>query len=205
MPPEEGMQNAPQGGGEQEAPAGPMISKRGWVIVIAVVVLEAVFFAIIMTMQATDPQKDVDSGEEALAVPVERLHAYDVSLTDLNYSVPTSHGRTATLSMSITIELGLLQDELEDPDRMPSEEDMEKYKETVKKLEPDIRQKLIRIIDQMTISRLNKSEGKESIANQLEEHINTQLRRTKFQEIDVPNASKKRVTRVSITQFILQN
>jgi flagellar basal body-associated protein FliL len=185
--------------------SSPAISKKGWFIVVAVVVLEAVFFCVILFVGKTDAAKDGSgTGKKAVLEDAAYLNKYSIKYEGLNYSIMTTSSNMATLSMNLDIILGLTEDERDSDSDKPSAEVMEAFKRAVEALEPDIKDFMQNVIDNMTIQRLQKPEGKESIKTQIKNYINGRLERISFGEAIPEEWSRSRVRFVRITQFILQ-
>ncbi|MHC4886283.1 MAG: hypothetical protein ACYTGH_14495, partial [Planctomycetota bacterium] len=166
----------------------PMISKRGWLVVVGVVLLEAAIFSILFFAHSgTDSTKqDVDDSKAGYQIPAEYRNQFNVELKDLNYSVPGPSGDTVTLSMIVDVQLGLLQEELGEKGegKRPSLEQMDEFKKVVLAMDADIRSFLLSKVSSIPLSQLKKNEGRERITTSLQEYINLELGRTKFPNIN---------------------
>lgn len=189
--------------GKKEEPSSPAISKKGWIIVIAVVVLEAVFFGLLLYLDKTDPKKNKsEAASIAQKVSSDFLNKYKVTYKDLNYSIMTTSANMATLSMNMEIILGPTKDEIERSE-YPTDENMMKFRGAVVALEPDIMDFLQSIIGSMSIQQLLKPDGQEHIKQQVRSYVNERLEQLKFAEVG-DEIDRRRITDVKITQFILQ-
>ena len=197
MAEEEAVEQAPAG-----APAPPpMFSSKGWIVVILIVVLEAVFFNILLFSRNTDPAATALSGGERKLQPAEELNKYSVSFEGLPFSIQ-SMTRTETLSMNIEIILGLTVEERARPNALlPAAPVMESYKRAVEMLKPHILDKLRNIIANMSSQQINKPEGEAIIKEEIRAYINERLRSLEF-EGEEGRAGKERVTEVMLTQVI---
>jgi flagellar basal body-associated protein FliL len=183
----------------------PAISRKGWMIVIGVVVLEAVSFVLILFLSRTDSkQEKSEAAEMGARVDADFLNKYKISLQGLSYSVMTTSANMATLAMKVDILLGMTDEEQNSPGGdVPNQEEMIKFQSAVRALEPDIRDYLQSIIDNMTIQQLLKPEGKDFIKQRVKTYVNDRLERVEFPDVR-EKWSRRRVTDVMITQFILQ-
>ncbi|MHC4870221.1 MAG: flagellar basal body-associated FliL family protein [Planctomycetota bacterium] len=182
----------------------PAISKKGWLIVIVVVVLEAVFFGLLLYLNKTDPKKASSDKSEIQEGKIDSayLGKYKAAFKELNYSIMSTSANMATLSMDIEVLLNPTREEIESED-YPTDEAMIEFQKAVNSLEPDIRDYLQSTVGSMQLQQLLKQDGKDHIKNQLKSYINERLERINFKTID-EKVDRKRITDVKIPRFILQ-
>lgn len=197
MPEEETVSEEQEAG---ESRAGLMGGVRGWIIVIAVVVLEAVFFLVYMSLRERSASKDEDEDVNV----VHKLREYNrhlIRLEQLNYSIPTQ-GRNAVLSMSIIIVLGRSDAEIRQGVPI-SDEDWGKFEEAVKRMIPNIKDQLNQHVTQQTVNSLNSPSGKQKIKAFVAQYVNEELSRIDL-NLD-RKLDKRRVTGVLLPSFYLQH
>ncbi|MBN1257349.1 MAG: flagellar basal body-associated FliL family protein [Planctomycetes bacterium] len=185
-----------------EAAQAPMFSSKGWIIVILIVVIEAVFFGILLFSRNTDPADSTITGAERKLQPANLLNKYTVAFEGLPFSIQ-SMTRTETLSMDIEIILGLtVEEQARANAQLPEPPVMEQYKLAVMSLKPHILDKLRNIINNMSTQQINKPEGEAIIKEDLRAYINERLRGLEF-EGEEGKAGKERVIEVVITQIVM--
>ncbi len=188
-----------EGEGQAGGAGGLMSGTRGWIIVLAVVVLEAVFF--IVVMQLNKRKNEPDKQGEVTKPKVGEVLQRKVELTELNYSIPTGH-QSKILSMDLVIVLEKWPSETAS-DVTLSEEDMEKFHQAVLKMEPLIKDWLMNYIGRQTASVLESPRGKQMIRDFVKEKANAQLEQIDL-ELSEKELLKRRVTRVLIPRFFMQ-
>lgn len=188
-------------GGKGKSDDGGMMSTRGWVIVISVVVLEALFFIVLIWFLSR--RAPSDRPETAVQrVTVEDIVRRSLVLEQLNYSKLSPGGTMQTLVMDLNIQMAPTEREREEGIRL-SEEDWTLVMQAVEKLKPEILNELVTYIDKQPISTLASPRGKEQIQNHVREFVNTRLRGVDL-GLRTKNADSERVTRVLITRFFIQ-
>jgi flagellar basal body-associated protein FliL len=195
------------GGGqeEKEGASGPMISSKGWLIVAALVLCEAVAFGIILWFERSDSKEETQQTRARETIAAAEVNKYRVRLDDLNYTI-NSPSQMATLSMAMDLILGQTEEERSDPQQeVPSPALMNEYVDVVAKLEPEIRDEIQTIVDNMSVQQMLKPEGKELIKTRIREYVNDRLENIIFQnEGDGNERGKRRLNTVALSQFILQ-
>lgn len=194
--------NVQDEGGKPKADDAGMMSTRGWIIVISVVVLEAVFFIVLIWFLSQRAPSDKDRDATVPLVAVDDIVRKDLVLEQLNYSKLSPGGAMQTLVMDIHIQMGSTERERVEGIRLP-EEDWTRIGEVVKKLQPEILAELVSYIDKQPVSTLASPRGKEQIQNHVQEFINTRLRGLDL-GLKTDKADNERVTRVLITRFFIQ-
>ena len=202
MPEDEAQDSAKKeesGGG-----GGFLGGAKGWIVVIAVVVIEAAFFLVVLKIQSASGIKSSEEEKKVTLQDIKVYNAHTVVIDELNYSIPMPTGTTATLAMSLTVNLGLTEDELtKGSDFTIADEDWNKFKEAVQRMEPLIRDRLMQYISQQTYAQLSSASGKEKIKVRVKQMINDELAQIKLDLIE-PKLDPKRVTEVFLPTFYLQ-
>lgn len=201
MPEDEGKEQQQQK--KAEPTPGIFGGMKGWIVVILVVVLEAVGFLVWIEVKDRMNLKDKAPDESIPKISLKDFNAHQIKLENLNYSIKTQGGTTATLSMDINIVLGKHPEEIQRDIRI-SETDWAKFEDAVRKMTPNILDRMNRHIDQQTYNQLSSPSGKEKIQGFVKEYVNSELERLDLGALSNPDISKKRVTDVLIPRFYLQ-
>jgi flagellar basal body-associated protein FliL len=128
--------------------------------------------------------------------------ANQITINDLNYSIPMPNNTTATLSMSLTLHLGLSKKEIEHGVKI-SEADWKSFCATVSALEPAIRDKIMGFIADMTYAQLSSASGKERIKQHIKDFVNSRLEKLEI-KLENPDLDRKKVVEVYMPTFYLQ-
>jgi len=187
-----------------EAPSGGMLSgSRGWIIVIAIVVLEAVFFSILLKFKDNPKTPDTNIETTGIANPsIDQYIKKEIPLTGLTYSIPTPGGTPMTLTMNVSMVMAMTPREISDK-VLITEEDWAKFEEAIKIMKPMILDRLNNKIDKMSVNELQSTRGKEQIREFVQEMVNSELGK-----IDLKLSDKKisttRIQKVYLTNYYLQ-
>ena len=161
------------------ASAGLLGGMRGWIILIAAVVLEAVGFMVILhfqSVQGTKTETPVASETAPQEDPTDR-YGHVVKFKDMNFSVPTPGGTVAPLAMELVIRLGYSPEELRRKVTL-SDKQWAIFEGSISAMEPLIRDRLNIHIRQQTWNQLNSVSGQEKIKEYIKEFINNELEKT---------------------------
>lgn len=195
-------ENLQEEGGKGKSDDPAMMSTRGWIIVISVVVLEALFFIVLIWFLSQRAPSETASDAAVARVRVADIAPKSLELNQLNYSKLSPGGAMQTIVMDLHIQMGTTERERAESIRLP-DEDWTKVEEAVKKLQPEILAELVSYIDKQPVSTLASPRGKEQIQNHVQEFVNTRLRGLDL-GLKTKNADNERVTRVLITRFFIQ-
>jgi len=202
--PEAEAKEAP--GKSEAAPAAGLLGgTKGIIILIAAVVLEAVFFIVLLQLQRTHQQQAMPidaSGDKLPIQDVDTRTGHIIHFKDLNYSVPTPSGAVAPLAMELVIKLGLTPEERQGNKGLLPEE-WTRFEEAVQKMEPFIRDRLNLHVRQQTYNQLNSIAGQEKIKSFVQDFVNSELAQMKILERK-EEYERKRVIEVLIPMFYLQ-
>jgi len=190
---------------EAAAPAAPpqpfLAGSRAWIILIAAVVIEAIFFIALLYLK--DRQRMKTSAPDAGAVSEEGDYSHYFAIKDLTYSIPTPPTGTATLTMEIGIRLGRTEEEKQKGENL-SEAEWAQFDAAVRSLEPAIRDKLNSHIYQQTINELNSPHGREKIKDVVKDFVNGELEKMNILKERKTPYGKRRVAAVLIPMYYLQ-
>ncbi len=202
---------APEEAVEPEEPqqtSGPMITKKGWVVVLVVLLLQTCAFLVFLWFRGGERAPDRQPGPGAgTKVDADFVGKYKVSYSDLNYTIPSTTSATLpTLSMRMEVMLTYTEEEKEDESLRPTAEEMLAFEAAIERLEPAIRDHLQQVVDSMSLQEIQKPVGKSRIKSEMRSYINDRLEGIDFEDKVREQVSKRRVTSdedVKITQFIL--
>jgi flagellar basal body-associated protein FliL len=182
---------------------GMLTGKRGWIIIFAAVILEAVFFGTMLLLK-DKPKAPVNTREAAFEAPdLANYLRSQIDLKDLLYNVPTAGGSPATLSMGLAIVLAPTQREI-DEKVIITDEDWAKFNDAVNKMKPLILDRLNTRIGKMSVDELQTTRGRDQIRDFVKELINTELGKINLQLSNPEKISASRVQEVLFTNFYLQ-
>ncbi len=195
--PEEGGQNEPAGGES----GGLMTGNRGWIIVLAVVILEAAFFIVLLKFKSEKTPADTNVGGGGLAdQTMEDFIKEKISLEKLSYSIPMPSGQPMTLAMDLVLVMGRTESEIRDEVGL-TELDWSKFREAINSMVPWIKDQLNRTVNKMSASELSTDRGQQQIRDIVRERVNTKLNSMKWEKLSNPKISKDRITDVWITNW----
>lgn len=183
---------------------GLLSGTRGWVLVIAIVVIEAIFFSVLLVLK--EDKKPVDTNAADSALNHTKLDDYarvSVDLKNLTYSIPTPSGVPVTLAMSLTMTLEPTPREISDRVNI-TDMDWEEFKSAVTKMQPMILDRLNSKINKMSVNELNTTRGQDQIRDFVKETVNSELGRINLKLSNKDKISTNRVQRVLITNYYIQ-
>ncbi len=196
----------PEGEGQEQkkeaaAPAGFMVGSRGWIILIASVVIEAVFFFGLWMFKdrtVATPTSDATSTKPT----AEDINKEVVVLKDLNYTIPTATSQIKTLAAEINIVLERSPEEIQQNITI-GPADWARFKGAVEKMIPAIRDQLMSYLTKQSYSQLNSERGKQMLRDFIKDYINDELGKVDLQ-LDDKDLTSKRVSKIYIVSFIMQ-
>ncbi|MCX7934947.1 MAG: flagellar basal body-associated FliL family protein [Planctomycetota bacterium] len=186
------------------APPAPsfLSGTRAWIILIAAVGVEAIFFSALLYLK--DKQKAKTAPETAAgAVSEDAVYSHYFAIKDLTYSIPTPPTGTATLTMEIGIRLGRTEEEKQKGEDL-TEAEWAQFDAAVRSLEPAIRDKLTSHIYQQTINELSSPNGREKIKDIVKDFVNGELEKMNILKERKTPYAKRRVAAVLIPMYYLQ-
>lgn len=192
-----------EAGGADEGSGGLMSGGRGWVIVLSVVVLEAVFFIVLLKLQADKKPADTELSDTFGSYDGKDFMHKEIPLERLTYSIPMPSGQPMTLAMDMVIILEPTPGEIRDK-VVIRDSDWQIFHDTVKKMLPWVRDQLNRMINRMSSSEINTERGQNQIREFVKEQINNKLLGLRL-DLSDPKIRKERVTQVLITNFYISN
>lgn len=193
----------PEEAGGADDGSGLMSGGRGWIIVLSVVVLEAVFFIVLLKLQADKKPADTELSDTFGSYDSKDFMRKEIPLDRLTYSIPMPSGQPMTLAMDMVIILEPTVGEIREK-VVISEGDWQIFNDTVKKMLPWVRDQLNRMINRMSSSEINTERGQNQIREFVREQINTKLQALRL-DLSNPKIRKERVTQVLITNFYISN
>lgn len=200
MPEDEAQQQQSEG---KSSTAEPFLGTRGWIILVVAELLTVLFLSVFFYYR--DPKQNTFGGTEegeGVGESLKYYNKYDYTMEGLNYSLQMPGGNTATMSMSIQIILGRTPDERQREVEI-SEEDWTKFKEAVKMMDGEIRDRLRTQISQQSVSQLSSPGGQDKIKEYVKDFVNTKLRNLQM-DLSDDDLARDRVTKVLIRDLYIQ-
>lgn len=181
---------------------GLMSGTRGWIIVLACVVLEAAFFGVLLYFKSDKAPADTDIGDGLTGRRnLSQFMHLEHKMDKLTYSIPLPSGQPMTLAMDLVLVMEPTPREIREK-IVITPEDWAKFAEAVKKMDPLIRDALNRRINRMTSSELATDRGQQMIREFVIEKVNYQLQQLNL-ELSNDKISKDRIREVLITNYYL--
>lgn len=183
--------------------SGVLSGKRGWIIVIGIVVLEAVFFSVLLTLKEEKKEAPTDIDKTGISNPsLDQYMHKEIPLKGLTYSIPTPGGTPMTLTMDISMVMAMTPREISDK-VLITEEDWKKFEDAINKMKGKILDRLNGKIDKMSVNELQSNRGKEQIKEFVQEMVNSELGRIDLMLSD-KKISTSRIQSVFLTNYYLQ-
>jgi flagellar basal body-associated protein FliL len=182
---------------------GFLSGKRGWIIIIAAVLFEAVIFGGLLMLKGNTEPPQAEDSSTGINRPADSDYLRDkIPLTELVYSIPTANGNPATLSLDLIIILGPSERELSEKITI-TPADWDKFHSTVDKMVPLIKDRLITRVSKMPVDELQSPRGQQQIKDFVKEFVNSELEKIDL-KLSSPKIKNRRVQEVLITNFFLQ-
>lgn len=193
MPEDSGQSDVAETGG------GLMTGNRGWIIVFAVVILEAVFFSILLKLKSDKAPADTTQEASLASQTPDDFIKDKIILDKLNYSIPMPSGQPMTLAMDLTLVIGKTEKEIRDNVQLQPT-DWAEFMKVLESMKPWIKDQLNRAVNKMSSSELSTDRGQQLIRDTVRERVNSKLNTFKFQ-LSNDKIEKDRVTDVWITNW----
>ncbi len=182
---------------------GMLSGVRGWIIVISIVVLEAIIFAVLLSLKDDPKTPSTDIDKTGIANPtIDDYSRKEITLNGLTYSIPTPGGTPMTLTMNVSLKMAKTAREISDK-IVITEEDWKKFEDAITVMKPKILDRLNSKIDKMSVNELQSTRGKEQIREFVREMVNSELARIDLKLSD-KKISTSRIQEVYLTNYYLQ-
>lgn len=181
---------------------GIMVGKRGWIILFIVVVLNVLATLTLLHFKEKELQKQTAEEEAIPQRPLDDFMKKSVTIADLNHSKQTQTGQLMTISASLILVMEPTDDEIQRKIKLP-EEDWAAFESAVKKMDPLIRDRIVRYLDNQDLTELRTSRGKAMLCDMVKDYVNGELEKIEL-NLKTKDISRRRISRVLIGQFIIQ-
>lgn len=180
-----------------------MNGKRGWIVIGALAVIQAVFAIIMIALRS-----DASPVEEIRARQVQDLAVamlgHEVSIKQVYQLVRTSGGKRMTIGLDITLVLGQLPEERIEGAPRPTPEEFEVFIFAIKEMEQGVRSEVNMLLQKIPVSDYGNAAVYEIIKDDIRNYINNSLERLDFGKSIRPGIGKRRVTEVLLPMFVRQ-
>lgn len=198
--PEEGAQEK-----TAEAPqkSGLLGGIKGWIIVIAVTLLQAAFWIAMMIIR--EPGSTPEPSEQAkpfLDDPA--ILQSKVEISNFAATVPGPGGDLRPLSFNLVLELHYLPEEKRPGAARPTAAQIEVFRTVVVQLESKVRDHMNTFLAGQSFANLMGDRGQELVKSELMRFINNELEKYDFEMLQIPaDISRRRVTNVLLPSWTL--
>ncbi|MCL2001604.1 MAG: hypothetical protein FWG74_09230 [Planctomycetes bacterium] len=180
-----------------------MSGQRGWIMIIALTVIQGLFAVILMVMRDDVKPRMIIETQAVQDFAIEML-GREVVLTDIFQSIPVRGGKRVAIGMEITLVLGQLPVERIVGAERPTDSEMERFIVAIQEMEPNIRSRLNTLLLSIPPERFGRVEVFRMIKDDIQEMVNDGLERLDFGKTVRPGIDKRRVTEVLVPLFLRQ-
>ncbi len=191
---------------EAEAPkssGGLLGGIKGWIIVIAITLLQAAFWIVMMVIRepgaAPDPAEQTKVFLEDPAILQSKVEFPNFSAT-----VPGPGGDLRPLNFNMVLELHYLPEEKRPGATRPTVAQIEVFRMVVTQLESKIRDHMNTFLTGQSFTNLMGDRGPELVKAEIMRFVNNELERYDFEAMKIPaNISRRRVTNVLLPSWTI--
>ncbi len=191
---------------EAQAPkaAGGLLGGiKGWIIVIAITLLQAAFWIAMMIIRepgaAPDPAEQAKAFLEDPAILQSRVEFNNFSAT-----VPGPGGDLRPLNFNMVLELHYLPEEKRAGANRPTPAQIEVFRTVVVQLESKIRDHMNTFLTGQSFTNLMGDRGPELVKSEVMRFVNNELEKYDFESMKIPaGISRRRVTNVLLPSWTL--
>ncbi len=198
--PEEGAQDKTA----EAAPKGGLLGGiKGWIIVIAVTLLQAVFWVAMMIIR--EPGSTPEPSEQAKAfLDDPAILQSKVEINNFAATVPGPGGDLRPLSFNVVLELHYLPEEKRPGAARPTAAQIEVFRTVVVQLESKIRDHMNTLLAGQSFANLMGDRGQDLVKAELMRFINNEMEKYDFEMMKIPaDISRRRVTNVLLPSWTL--
>lgn len=195
--PEKKQEEASGGGG------GLLGGIKGWIIVIAVTLLQAAFWIAMMIIREPGSAPEPAQSEKAYLEDPAILQSR-VEFKSFSATVPGPGGDLRPLSFDAVLELHHLPEEKRPGATRPTAAQIEVFRTVVVQLESKIRDHMNTFLAGQTLTNLMRDRGQDLVKSELTRFVNNELERYDFEKMNIPaEISRRRVTNVLLPSWTL--
>lgn len=194
----------PEAQAEEPKKSGGLLGGiKGWIIVLAVTLLQAAFWIFFMVIRepgsAPDPVEQAKVFLEDPAILQSR-----VEVTNFSATVPGPGGDMRALNFNMVMEMHYLPEEKRPGAARPTPPQIEIFRTVVVQLESKIRDHLNTFLTGQSYTNLMGDRGPELVKAEVLRFVNNELEKYDFAAMKIPdNISRRRVTNVLLPSWTL--
>ncbi len=176
---------------------------KGWIIVIAITLLQAGFWIAMMIIR--EPGSAPEPAEQAKAFLEDpAILQSKVEISNFSATVPAPGGDLRPLNFNAVLEMHYLDEERRPGATRPTAAQIEVFRTVVSQLESKIRDHMNTFLAGQSFANLGGERGPALVKNELMRFVNNELEKYDFEKNNVPaNISKRRVTNVLLPSWTL--
>ena len=191
--PEEAKPDAPAAAG------GPLSGWKGWVVVLGALTVEALFFGVLIWYKDVPPDKTEKTGEIPSSGPTSEDLQRTIGIKGLTYTIHTPGQGSATLAMSVELELGVTPAERERK-TAPTDVEMERIRGIVDSYINRVKDHLNTFIPSLGVGVLQGPNGQRYIKDEIRRFINDGLKEMYIKDLPA-KVNRERITQVLLTEY----
>lgn len=187
-----------------KAPGGGLLGGiKGWIIVIAVTLIQAGFWIAMMIIR--EPGSAPDQAEQAkVFLEDPAILQSRVEVNNFSATVPGPGGDPRALNFNLVLEMHYLPEEKRTGATRPTPAQIEVFRTVVVQLESKIRDHLNTFLTSQSFTNLTTERGPELVKAEVMRFVNNELERYDFAALKIPeDVSKRRVTNVLLPSWTL--
>lgn len=177
--------------------------RRGWILMIGLAIIQAVFVTILIHLQA-DAKPVKESMEAAVRDLAIDMLGVEVKIDEIYQLIPVRGGKKMTIGLDVSLVLGQLPEERVNGAPRPNPEEMELFVKTINDMEPRIRSRMNSLLHQIPVADYGTVDVYKVIKDNIMEYVNDCLDGFDFGKALRPGIGKRRVTDVLLPSFVRQ-
>ena len=200
--PEEAAQEKPAEGAAPSGGGGLLGGIKGWIIVIAITLVQAAFWIAMMIIREPGAQPDPAEQARSILENPEMIQSR-VELNNFAATVPGPGGDLRPLSFNAVLELRYQDEERRPNAPRPTLVQIEQFRYVVQQLESKIRDHMNTFLVGQSFANLSNERGPDLVKNELMRYVNNELERYDYGKNIPDNISRRRVTNVLLPSWTL--
>ncbi len=189
--------------GEAKAGGGLLTGIKGWIIVIAVTLVQAGFWITMMIIR--EPGQTPEEAEQAkVFLEDPAMLQSRVEIVNFSATVPGPGGDTRPLNFNLVLELQYLPEEKRTGATRPTPAQIEVFRTVVAQLESKVRDHLNTFLTGQSFTNLMNERGPDLVRAEVMRFVNNELEKYDFAAMKIPeDISRRRVTNVLVPSWTL--
>lgn len=196
-------ESAPEGKVEAKPGGGFLSGTKGWIIVIAITLLQAGFWiAMMIVREPSDAPEPAEQAKAFLDDPA--ILQSKVEFKGFSVTIPGPGGDLRPLSFDMVLELHYLPEERRPGAARPTPPQIEAFRTVVVQLESKLRDHMNSFLAGQSFNNLVGERGPELVKAEVMRFVNNELEKYDFEKLKIPaNISRRRVTNVLLPSWTL--